>query len=171
MAVSANSKHPEKALQVYDLIRNDKADYDLLNFGIEGTDYVMKDGKLGYPEGYDASKDSLGSNFWAGRMDEFEPAKVTDDPDRDKIYGALDKVARDYPYSTLIIDKSSIDPTLAAMGAVLSEYIPQLNYGKFDDPAKAIKEMRQKLKDAGYEDVRASLQKDVDAWAKDHPLK
>ena len=117
------------------------------------------------------SKDSLGSNFWAGRRDEFEPAKVTDDPDRDKIYGALDKVARDYPYSTLIIDKSSIDPTLAAMGAVLSEYIPQLNYGKFDDPAKAIKEMRQKLKDAGYEDVRASLQKDVDAWAKDHPLK
>ena len=60
---------------------------------------------------------------------------------------------------------------VAAMGAVLSEYIPQLNYGKFDDPAKAIKEMRQKLKDAGYEDVRASLQKDVDAWAKDHPLK
>ena len=87
-----------------------------------------------------------------------------------KVVGALDKVARDYPYSTLIIDKSSIDPTLAAMGAVLSEYIPQLNYGKFDDPAKAIKEMRQKLKDAGYEDVRASLQKDVDVWAMDHPL-
>lgn len=171
MAVSANSQHPEKALQVYDLIRNDKADYDLLNFGIEGTDYVMQDGKLGYPDGYDASKDSLGSNFWAGRMDEFEPAKVTDDPSKDQIYEGLDKVARDYPYSTLIIDKSSIDPTLAAMGAVLSEYIPQLNYGKFDDPEKAIKEMRQKLKDAGYDDVRESLQKDIDSWAKDHPLK
>ncbi|BDZ39506.1 ABC transporter substrate-binding protein [Microbacterium suwonense] len=171
MAVSANSKHPEKALQVYDLIRNDKTDYDLLNFGIEGTDYVMQDGKLGFPEGYDPSKDALGSNFWGGRMDEYEPLKVSDAPNLKDVYADLDKVARDYPYSTLIIDKSSIDPTLAAMGAVLSEYIPQLNYGKFDDPAKAIAEMRQKLKDAGYDEVRESLQADIDEWAKDHPLK
>ncbi|GAA4488107.1 ABC transporter substrate-binding protein [Microbacterium panaciterrae] len=171
MAVSANSKNPEKALQVYDLIRNDKQDYDLLNFGIEGTDYVMKDGKLGYPAGYDATKDALGSNFWAGRMDQYEPAKVTDDPKAKEIYSGLDKVARDYPYSTLIVDKSAIDPELAAMGSVLSEYIPQLEYGKFADPAAAIKEMRQKLKDAGYDDVKASIQKDLDSWAKTHKLK
>ena len=60
-----------------------------------------------------------------------------------------------------------IDPTLAAMGAVLSEYIPQLQYGKFDDPAAAIEEMRQKLTDAGYEDARDSLQADIDAWAEE----
>jgi len=171
MAVSANSKNPDKALQVYDLIRNDKQDYDLLNFGIEGTDYVMKDGKLGYPEGYDPSKDALGSNFWAGRMDQYEPPKVTDDPAAKQIYGDLDKVARDYPYSTLVVNKSAIDPELAAMGSVLSEYIPQLEFGKFDDPAAAIKEMRQKLKDAGYDDVKASVQKDLDSWAKTHKVK
>ena len=55
MAVSANSQNPEKALEVYDLMRNDEEDYTLLNFGIEGTDYVMTDdGKLDRPEGYDA---------------------------------------------------------------------------------------------------------------------
>lgn len=172
MAVSANSKNPEKALEVYDLLRNDKECYTLLNFGIEGTDYVMTDdGKLGYPEGYDSSTDALGSNFWAGRMDEFEPDKVTDAPDKDQIYAELDKVAKDYPYSTLIVNKDMIDPTLAAMGGVLSEYVPQLMYGKFDDPKAAIEEMRQKLLEAGYEDARDSIQSDLDAWADEHGLK
>ena len=171
MAVSANSSNPEKALQVYDLIRNDEEIYDLVNFGIEGTDYVMTDdGMLGFPEGYDPSTDSLGSNFWAGRMDEFEPQRVTEAPNKDEIYASLDEVAKEYPYSTLIVDKSMIDPTLAAMGAVLSEYIPQLQYGKFEDPAAAIEEMRQKLTDAGYEDARESLQADIDAWAEGQDL-
>jgi putative aldouronate transport system substrate-binding protein len=54
MAVNATSQNPEKALEVYDVLRNDEESYKLLNFGIEGTDYVMTDdGKLGYPEGYD----------------------------------------------------------------------------------------------------------------------
>ena len=51
------------------------------------------------------------------------------------------------------------------MGGVLSEYIPQLQYGKFDDPAAAIDEMRQKLTDAGYDDARAAIQTDLDTWA------
>ncbi len=83
MAVSAYSAHPEKALEVYDLLRNDEESYRLINYGIEGTDYVITDdGKLGYPEGYDSSTDSLGSNFWAGRMDEFELDRVTDAPNK-----------------------------------------------------------------------------------------
>ncbi|GAA4783614.1 MULTISPECIES: extracellular solute-binding protein [Microbacterium] len=166
MAVSATSSNPEKALEVYDLIRNDEEDYRLLNYGIEGTDYIVTDeGELDYPEGYDSSTDSLGSNFWAGRMDEYELPKVTDAENKQEIYDALDAVAEDYPYSTLRVNKDAIDPTLAAMGAVLSEYIPQLQYGKFDDPEAAIDEMRQKLLDAGYEDALASIQADLDAWS------
>jgi putative aldouronate transport system substrate-binding protein len=165
MAVSAYSAHPEKALEVYDLLRNDEESYRLINYGIEGTDYVVTDdGKLGFPEGYDSSTDSLGSNFWAGRRDSLELDRVTDAPNKAEIYAGLDAVAKDYPYSTLLIDKDAIDPTLAAMAGVLSQYIPQLAAGKYDDPAAAVAEMRQALKDAGYEDARASIQADIDAW-------
>jgi putative aldouronate transport system substrate-binding protein len=165
MGVSAYSAHPEKALEVYDMLRNDEESYRLINYGIEGTDYVITDdGKLGYPEGYDSSTDSLGSNFWAGRMDEFELDRVTDAPNKQEIYDGLDAVAEDYPYSTLLINKDAIDPTLSAMSSVLTQYVPQLALGKFDDPAAAIAEMRQALKDAGYEDARASIQADLDAW-------
>ena len=147
------------------MLRNDEESYRLINYGIEGTDYVITDdGKLGYPEGYDSSTDSLGSNFWAGRMDEFELDRVTDAPNKQEIYDELDSVAVDYPYSTLLINKDAIDPTLAAMSSVLTQYVPQLAFGKFDDPAAAIAEMRAALLDAGYEDARASIQADIDAW-------
>lgn len=172
MAVSAYSKNPEKALEVYDLIRNDKEDYMLFNYGIEGEDYTINaDGVLERPAGWDSSTMSLGTDFWWGRNDAFEPKLATQAPNKDAIIAELDKTAKDYPYSTLIFNKSAIDPTLAAMASVLSEYIPQLAYGKFDDPAAAIAEMRQKLKDAGYEDARASIQSDMDAWATARGLK
>lgn len=172
MAVSATSKHPDKALAVYDLLRNDKTDYSLLNFGIEGTDYVLTaDGKLDRPKGWDQSKDALDSNFWGGRMDEFEPTKVTDAPNKAELYAALSAVAKDYPFSTLRVKKDQIDPTLTAIGGVLSEYIPQLEYGKKANPAAAIAEMRQKLKDAGFEDAMKSIQADLDEWAKTHQAK
>ncbi|GAB2617083.1 hypothetical protein GCM10027067_31210 [Pseudactinotalea suaedae] len=151
---------------MYELIRNDEECYRLLNFGIEGTDYIVTDdGFLDFPEGYDSSTDSLGANFWGGRMDEFELPRVTDAPNKQELFDQLDADAKDYPYSTLLINKDPIDPILAAMGSVFSEYIPQLQYGKFADPEAAIAEMRQKLLDAGYEDALASVQADLDAWA------
>ena len=172
MAVSANSKNPEKALEVYDAIRNDQENHRLINYGIEGVDYLINDeGLLDRPEGWDPSKDSLDANFWAGRMDEFMLRSITDHPDTDAIYADLNARAKDYPYETLVIDKDPIESDLAAMAAVLSEYIPQLQYGKFDDPAAAIAEMRDKLNAAGYENVRASLQEQLDAWATERGLK
>src|SRR5690606_17012612 len=158
----------EKALEVYDLLRNNKEDYHLLNFGIEGEDYVInEEGQLDYPEGYDSSTDALGSNFWGGRRDSLELPRTTDPPNNPELVDELDAAAKDYPYSTLLFNKDAIDPTLAAMGAVFSEYIPQLQYGKFDDPASAIEEMRQKLLDAGFDDAKASIQADLDAWAQE----
>ena len=60
--------------------------------------------------------------------------------------------------------KIAIETQQAAIANVLSEYLPQLGYGKYDDPHKAIDEMREKLKAAGYDDVKASIQKDIDAF-------
>lgn len=41
-------------------------------------------------------------------------------------------------------------------------------YGKFDDPHAAIDEMREELKAAGYDDVKASIQADLDAFVEEH---
>ena len=69
-AISANSKHPERALMVYDLLRNDEECYRYINYGVEGTDYIVTDdGKLAYPEGWDEATDKVDANFWCGRND------------------------------------------------------------------------------------------------------
>lgn len=172
MAVSAYSKNPEKALQVYDILRNDEEAYRLINYGIEGTDYVVTDdGKLDYPEGYDPTTDSLGSNFWAGRMDDYELSKVTDAANKDEIYASLDAISYDYPFENLIFKKDAIESSQSAMASVLSNYMPQLQAGKFADPAAEIEKMRKELISAGYEDVQKSLQADMDEFVKQHNLK
>lgn len=171
MAVSATSSNPEKALAVYDTLRNDEECYRLINFGIEGTDYVVTDDdKLDYPEGYDPSTDGLGANFWYGRMDDFELDKVTDAENKWDVYAELDKVAKEYPYETLVIDQNAFAPSLSAVSGVLAEYLPQLQYGKYDDPAAAIEEMRSALDSAGLGDIIAAVQEQMDTWAKDNPI-
>lgn len=171
-AISANSKHPERALMVYDLLRNDQECYRLINYGIEGTDYVVtSDGKLDYPQGYDQSKDALGSDFWCGRNDDLELQNNFTWSGAKDMISHLNSVAYDYQFENLIIDKNAIDAKQAAIANVLSEYIPQLAYGKYDDPKAKIAEMRKKLKAAGYDDVKASIQKDMDKFVKDNNLK
>lgn len=166
-AISANSKHPERALMVYDLLRNDEQCYRLINYGIEGTDYVVTDdGKLAYPEGYDQSTDALGSDYWCGRNDDLELVNSFNWSGQADMITNLNKIAYDYEYENLIINKDKIETEQAAIASVLSEYLPQLAWGKFDDPKAKIDEMRAKIKAAGYDDVKASIQADLDAFKK-----
>ena len=164
-AISANSQHPERALMVYDLLRNDKECYDLINYGIEGTDYVLtEDGKLDYPEGYDQATDALGANFWCGRNDDLELENVAWWDGWKGMIEDYNSIATDYPYEAVIIDKTTIEPQLAAMANVMSTDWPLICAGKVDDPHAAVDAMRQKLRDAGYDEVLASIQKDMDAY-------
>lgn len=164
-AISANSKHPERALMVYDLLRNDKECYDLINYGIEGTDYVLTaEGKIDRPEGWDQSVDSLGANFWCGRNDDLELEDVTWWSEWKDMVAEYNTFAYENPYEAVIIDKTSIEAQQAAMANVLSEYMPQLCAGKYEDPHAAIDEMREKLKAAGYEELKEVIQKNLEQY-------
>ena len=163
--ISANSQHPERALMVYDLLRNDQECYRLMNYGIEGVDYIVtEDGKLARPEGYDSSTDALESNFWLGRNDDLELQDSTWWEGTQDMIKEYNSYAIDYPYASFVVDKTNIEVAQAAIANVLSEYIPQLAYGKYADPKAAIDEMRKKLKDAGYDEVKADLQAQMDAY-------
>lgn len=162
-AISANSTHPERALMVYDLLRNDEECYRLLNYGIEGEDYlVTDDGRLARPEGYDSSTDALDSNFWCGRNDDLELQDATWWDGTQDLIDSLNSIAYEYEFENLILDVTTIEAKQAAIASILSEYIPQLAYGKYDDPAAAIDQMREEIIAAGYEEVKASLQQNMD---------
>lgn len=164
-AISANSAHPERTLMVYDLLRTDEECYRLINYGIEGTDYIVtEDGKLGRPEGWDKSLHSLDANFWCGRNDDLELADVELWSGTDDMIANYDSFAYDNPYTGLIIDKNAFEAESAAMANVLAEYIPLLAYGKYDDPKAKVDEMREKLKAAGYDSVKEKIQQGLNDY-------
>jgi len=168
-AISANSTHPERALMVYDLLRNDEECYRLLNYGIEGEDYVVtEDGKLGRPDGFDSSKDALDSNFWMGRNDDLELQDENWWDGTEDFIKSLDKIGYDYPFENLIVNTDAIEAKQAALANVLSKYLPQLAYGQVEDPKATIDQMREELKAAGYDDVKAAIQKDLDAFVEEN---
>ena len=163
-SLGANSKNHERALMVYELIRQDKEVYQLLNFGIEGVQYEIKDGKRVRPAGFDDAKDGFASNFWGGRVDKFELPSDTDWSGINQIYEANDKIKKDYPYGRFVFDRTPIETEITAITEVMSKLGPAISFGKAGDPVKAVEEFRAKLKVAGYDKVLAEVQKQMNAF-------
>ncbi len=158
-AVGANSQHPERALMVYDLLRNDEECYRLFNYGIEGTNYIVTaDGKLDRPEGYDKDTMEFPGFFWWGRNDNLELTNATWYDGKDQIYADYNSYAIDYPYSQLVFNTDDIAPTMANLSEIYTSYVTAIAFGKAGDPEKAVADFRKAMNDAGYEDVKAAIQ-------------
>lgn len=71
-------------------------------------------------------------------------------------------------FENLIVDTTAIEAKQAALANVLAKYIPQLAYGQVDDPKATVDQMREELKAAGYDDVKAAIQKDLDAFVEEN---
>lgn len=171
MAVSAASKNPERALMVYDLLRNDAECYNLINYGIEGISYELTaDGLKQSPASYNPDTDNVGgaTSWWWGRNDDLEIRSA--DRDWDAIeaqYAAYDAVKIDYPYGQFIPDVDSIQAKIDNCNEVFGNYMKQISFGKYNGSAEDIvAEMNEALKQAGIEDVTAELQSQVDALYK-----
>ncbi|MCL2060135.1 MAG: ABC transporter substrate-binding protein [Oscillospiraceae bacterium] len=165
MCVYAYSQNPERALMVYDFIRNDERMYRLFNWGIEGVNYeIDSEGFRIRPDSWTEAENSFGTNFWGGRVDKFEY------PSRQEWSGIYDywkvldtKVVPD-PYSQFVFDKSPVDAELSAMTAVITEVRPAIATGKAGDPVAAIESYRSRLKAAGYDKYYAEVQKQLDEY-------
>lgn len=160
--VGRTSKNPERALMVYDLIRNDEKVYRLVNYGIEGVQYQIKNGVRVRPQGYDETKHGFWSNFWGGRNDKLE--LPSDDEYlyvRNVVWKEYDKIAKEYPYTGFAFRKDPVQAELAALSNVTNTYGPAISFGKVKDPVKAVEEYRSKLKAAGYDKVLKEIQKQL----------
>lgn len=164
MALSAASKNPERALMVYDLLRNDPECYNLFNYGIEGVQYeVLPNGTRQKPASYDNDLDAITTNYWWGRNDDLE---IRDSQrawaQYDEIVKAYDAAKIDYPYGQLVLEIDSIRSEIDNMNDVFANYMPRICYGKFDNAEAIVKEFRAALKAAGIENVIAEIQRQID---------
>ena len=93
-----------------------------------------------------------------GRNDDLELQDESWWDGTDDLISSLDKIGYDYPFENLIVDTTAIEAKQAALANVLAKYIPQLAYGQVDDPKATVDQMREELKAAGYDDVKAAIE-------------
>lgn len=166
-SVAANCPNPERALMIYDLIRNDETMYRLFNWGIEGVQYEITDeGLRRQPEGYDAQRDGFHSNFWGGRVDKFElkypNAQMMEG--WEELYAQLDEVAVEYPYGRFVFDRTPVDGEISAVTEVIDTNLPAISTGKAGDPEEAVARFRSQLELAGYDRILEEVESQMEAW-------
>ena len=165
MAVAASSKNPERALMVYDLLRNDKELYRLMMYGIEGEQYTMdENGYLVRPDGFEDSVDGVSLNWWWGRNDDLGlRASDRDWNEIDALYATYAENAITYPYGQVVFDLSDVQPYIDNLSNVYNTYMPQIVFGmEQSEPEAFVEEFRNALKAAGYETVMAEIQRQLD---------
>ena len=165
MAVAMTSKNPERALMVYDLMRNDPEIYRLMQYGIEGEMYSLdENGYIVRPEGFNDSTDGVSMNYWWGRNDQLELRTADKDWEAiDALYSTYDGVKINYPYGKVVFELSNIQMYLDNLSNVYNTYMPRIVFGMMDDPAAYVAEFRQQLQNAGIEICMTEIQNQITA--------
>ncbi len=166
MAVSARSENPERALLVYDMLRNDETCYRLIRYGLEGRQYeITSQHTLEQPNGYNESEDSIVTNFWWGRRDEYELQNTSFAwDDYYSLVGSYEHVAIPYPWEGIPFSTPMINNELKAIIPICEEYLPLIASGRYvGPPEEKVAEFRAKLMNAGFERITGQLQRIYDS--------
>ena len=163
MAVARYSKNPERALMVYDLMRNDPEIYRLMQYGIEGDMYTIdENGYIVRPEGFEQGKDGVDLNYWWGRNDDLELRDGKKDWEAiDALYAAYDAVKINYPYGRVVFELTNIQMYLDNLSNVYNTYMPRIVFGMMEDPEAYVAEFRAQLKAAGIEMCMQEIQRQL----------
>ena len=155
-SISAACEHPEKALQLLELVNTDTKVRDMLFFGLEGDNFdYTEDGRVhknntewsmaGYTQG----------TFFAVSQQDTEEFNQWDE------VKALNENALPSPILGFSMDKEPISDELDAIIAIFTAWRPALMTGA--DPT-ALDNMLSEMKDAGLQTVIDELQAQIDAW-------
>ncbi len=165
-SINSGSEDPVAAMQVLDLFYTDAYMSNLLCWGEEGVEYQVKDdGFITFADGIDATNSEYYNNVnwlmpnqfiahvWEGNAADIweRMEKFNDESVKSKALG-------------FAFDNSDVATEFTALTNVYNEYGFQIMYG-FVDPATAIPEMVEKLKDSGLDTYMEAKQAALDEWA------
>lgn len=163
MAITKNSKNPERAMMLLNLMYTDKTLLNMAVFGIEGKHYTKVNDNTIEP-----IKDSPfypGAVAWRFGNQFLDYLKPTEDPKKWEILKKFNESS--IPMNTLgfTFDSSNLQTEMAAIVNVSKEYQPVILTGAVD-PDVYLPKYMAKLKEAGIEKVATELQKQYDEFLK-----
>ena len=139
---------------------------DLINWGLEGTDWVEdENGQATYPDGVDATSVQTHNDFGWGLPNQFVGHAWAGNPidiwDQYREYN--DSMLKSVAYG-FSFDSTVVTDQVTQCSSVYSEYQKQLAFGGVDDLKASIKEFNDKLYAAGLQDIMDAKQEQLDAW-------
>ena len=166
-SIAQNSENPEKTMQVLDYIYGSPEVMNLLNWGEEGTDYVMEDaasGIINYPEGITVDNVGYSLNLGWELPNQFIAHKWTgSDPQLWEKMEEFNDSAKDSKAVGFFFNSSGYENQIAALSNVVKQYSVSLNSGSAD-PEVYIPQFLEALEQAGIDELIAAKQEQFDAW-------
>lgn len=163
LGINVNSKNPEAAVKLINLLWADAELFNELMFGLEGVHYnKVGEDRVEVIEGSDWN---LYVNDWS-YGNQFSRWKLPSEPDDiwDAIY-EQNVTALVSPLRGFSADTSNLQVEIAQVSAVKKEYSKQLRYAESDaEYEKLREEYVKKMKDAGADTICEEIQKQVDEW-------
>lgn len=162
-AISANSEHPEKAMEFLNLLNTDPVLRNMVDSGIEGVHYekvgdnAIKN--LDRNKDYDMPTFALG-NVMITYLNEGDPENKWEE------FKAFNASGTNSPLLGFNFNTSNVSSELAAVQNVKEEFWPSLMTGTVD-PDEYLPKAIEKFKAAGLDKIIAETQKQIDEWRKE----
>ena len=160
--INYNSKHPEKAIKLIELVNTDKDLYNLICFGIEGKHYELDaEGKVKKiaDSGYNPNADwKFGNQFNAYLLEGQEDGLWEETAE-------LNLSAKQSPVLGFVLNTDPIKTEISQVAAVSGEYGRIIANGA-KNPDEYMSEYRKKLETAGINKIKDEVQRQIDEyWA------
>src|SRR5699024_5151278 len=174
-AINARTEHPEKCVELLNLVNTDAYLRNLLNYGIEGTHWEkleLTDEEKEEAEGiYDADfkveftdqRENYSVTYW-GIGGLFNTYVMSTDPvDKWEVFREFNAEAVDAPSWGFDFDPTNVSTEVSGFGNVKSEFAASLFTGSVD-PEETLENLNTKLEAAGIDKVIEEMQKQIDEW-------
>ena len=167
LGIASNCERPDKAMDLINLIYADPEVANLLQYGVEGNDYVPVEGTenvitlAGTPN---EDRNNYYATFgrFGNQMDRKIMAPLTDSLYDDM--QALEDMAHKSAAFGYSFNGEEFSAESAAIASVLAEQLPALNAGLVEDVDAAVDKMVADLQSAGIDDCIAGNQAQLDAY-------
>jgi putative aldouronate transport system substrate-binding protein len=167
IAIAANSKHPERAMEALDLIMEDPTYVFNAYYGIEGKNYVITaDDKLALPDGVTAETNTYppdAAGFWFVDKDNFKPSVSWTDS-----YIELNNKIKDFlqpvTYLGFTFNTDNVKTEIANLKNVSTQYFMPLAIGAVKDVDKQFDSLNSKMNAAGIAKVKSELETQATAF-------
>lgn len=169
VALAARTKNPERTMMALDLIMQDESYNYLAYFGIEGKNYVVKNGKMDLPAGVTVDNNTYApdaAGFWFTNEDQFKPYAYWDANYIQLRKDSKEKYCINAPITTFSPDIANVKTEIANLNDIFTQFFVPLKMGSVQDVNASYNNLVDKLNLAGVKKVKDELQKQLTAYMK-----